>query len=423
MVVRIVSVCFILLLYPLYSTLAFGSEVSMQVVRQQLVAEISNLPAKEVLIENREATVNSFVKDLKKISDQGLGSPTLFEGNATDFTKEIFKPKLLELEETLATFVERYQKQVKPIFLDNIKHKRMDLDAVKNRGDLVQLFFASQYNHKTGKPISGLLMYKVDISHSLFSSEYVDGGVLINFPEMSQTTSFQEAMQMEMELRVLVRMHREYQEGVTFKDPPDEKTFTLNKLGEGKSSGVNLPLVQPVVTDENSTHQNTANVSSNLDMPTAEIVSEQERTKAVHHFTKLLQSLNVGTDLNQFEINVLEILKVYEGQVRPILVNNIRLQRKDDVAQLNKGELIALFFSNRSNNYTGKPFTGKLIYKKDVSDSIFSEKIEEVGLLVEKPELKQAPFIQRALNMEEELSVFLQKHHDYLAVKRLQLFQ
>jgi len=104
------------------------------------------------------------------------------------------------------------------------------------------------------------------------------------------------------------------------------------------------------------------------------------------------------------------LVETYHQTVKPILLNNIKLKRKDAAYLHNQNALIKLLYSSKNNHATGKPVTGIWDYKQDVSDSLFSSRMVDAGIKVNFPELAEADWIKQALAMETELIVLRKMH-------------
>jgi len=155
------------------------------------------------------------------------------------------------------------------------------------------------------------------------------------------------------------------------------------------------------------------------------IADEYQRDNIVKHFVRKLSKLDdkdlgaVNSDKNQDDLTALKreiegLTYTYTHKVRPVLLNNIKLKRKDNGARMNKVELSKLMFSSKYNHQTRKPIVGIFSYQQDIDDSLFSEKLVKAGLFVNFPQLKEAPWVKQALKMDVELAAFRRMHLAYM---------
>lgn len=370
----------------------------------------------------RVSLVHAFSNNLKQLDDKGLGDSRLFMDKQDVAKREQAQQQLDLFSKELGQIVDEYHQNIKPILLNNLKYKRQDKAAVQNYADLVKLFFVTKDNHYTGKPVTGLLFYKQDISDSIFSEKIVDAGMELNFPELKEAAWLTVALQMEAELNALRKLHQnDYELANKIAEQPSQpnvKPVQVKKENKHESLiSAHITPFKRVSTDVAQAHI-TQEISKSTKVITAAVREEElpigQRITRVQKFTRALRKLNVEQSLPLLEAEVNALVKTYRETIQPILIKNVSLKRQDAGARANKGDLFALFFRHRSNHYTGKPISGKLRYQKDVSNSLFSKKIMEVGLLVEQPNLADKLFIQDALNMEAELVVLLDKHRDYI---------
>jgi hypothetical protein len=259
----------------------------------------------------------------------------------------------------------------------------------------------------------------------------VDAGLLVNFPALAQAEWVQEALQMEAELTVLRHMHKEYQDGYVHRErssiSESVKSVLTMKPSTMETTAIPSVAIKIAPTPTKVTLAEVAISEGKLKNILAEqeleLLPFEERMVLVQDFSKALKNIDERKPLEAFKKDLLHIVSIYKQQVRQVLVNNVNFKRVDVGSKANRGDLHALFFPNRSNHRTGKPVTGKLLYQKDVSDSFFSTKMEDVGLLVEHPQLAQEPFIQEALQMEQELTTLLAEHVYYLADESFSILQ
>jgi len=157
----------------------------------------------------------------------------------------------------------------------------------------------------------------------------------------------------------------------------------------------------------------------------AVIADEYQRDNIVKHFVKKLSKLDdkglgdVNSDKNQDDFTVVKreiesLTYTYIHKVRPILLNNVKLKRKDNGAMMNKVELSKLMFASKYNHKTRKPIAGIFSYKQDIDDSLFGENLVPAGLFVNFPQLKEAPWVKQALKMDVELAAFRRMHLAYM---------
>ncbi|WP_157753591.1 hypothetical protein [Ghiorsea bivora] len=157
----------------------------------------------------------------------------------------------------------------------------------------------------------------------------------------------------------------------------------------------------------------------------AVIADEYQRDNIVKHFVRKLIKLDdrglgaVHSDKNQDDLTALkreieDLTYTYTHKVRPVLLNNIKLKRKDNGARMNKVELSKLMFASKYNHKTRKPIVGIFSYQQDIDDSLFGEKLVQAGLFVNFPELKEAPWVKQALKMDVELTAFRRMHLAYM---------
>ena len=388
-------------------------------VEQQLLSEMDGLLATQARSDVRIAVVHDFVKNLQKLDDKDLGDVTLFLGDRGAEKRVQAQALLQEIQSQLMTSLETYEQTVKPILLNNIKLKRDDFAKEQNRGELIQLFFSSVQNHRTGKPVTGIWAYQQDVSDSIFSTKLVDAGLKVNFPRLIEAEWMKKALDMEAELLVLREMHR----GVSIAQMQAEKSkqadkprvaSKVSKTASRKTAHVKSFLLDVSASALSSIEQKLLSRPKSISLAYLEkdLPSEQ-RLLTVQKFAQAIKQLDAEEDKESFRAALVDLVERYETSIQFILLDNISLVRADIGAKANKGDLINLFYANRSNHNTGKPILGKLRYEKDVSSSLFSTEMAEVGLLVDKPDLANAPYIQNALNMEAELAVLLQKHQEY----------
>ena len=311
----------------------------------------------------RDRTVKHLVKKLSKFDDKDLGD-VKGEKNTKDL--KVVKQEIEALTNT-------YKHQVRPILLNNIKLKRRDKGAKIIRTDLSKLMFKTSYNHKTKRPIAGIFSYQQDISDSLFSKNLVPAGLLVNFPELKEESWVKEALQMDVELTALLRMHMEYMDGVRFAKQKIKKSAVQLDDTHAQSKLSNLPA-----------HQ---------------------REKVVRKFVRELERLDDDQPFIGFKQDLEKLLENFEHTVKPVLVDNVNMQRKDMAARANRGDLISLFYPSSKNHKTGKPISSKLKHQ---------EGGDMAGYLAGNPTLSHDAVVQKALKMEAELMDLFKEHKAYL---------
>ncbi len=157
----------------------------------------------------------------------------------------------------------------------------------------------------------------------------------------------------------------------------------------------------------------------------AVVADEYERDRIVKHFVKKLSKLDdkglgaVNSDKNPDDLLALkreieDLTYTYKHKVRPVLLNNIKLKRKDNGARMNKVELSKLMFATKYNHKTRKPIMGIFSYQQDIDDSLFGENLVQAGLFVNFPQLKEEDWVKQALRMDVELAAFRRMHLAYM---------
>jgi len=312
----------------------------------------------------RDNIVKHFIKKLTKLDDRGLG----------DVHSDKNQDDLAALKREIEDLTYTYTHQVRPILLNNIKLKRKDNGARMNKVELSKLMFASKYNHKTRKPIVGILAYQQDIGDSLFSENLVQAGLLVNFPQLKDAPWVQQAVKMDVELAAFRRMHLAYMDGIKFSHINIKKSSVQASDKYEKSTVADLPAYK--------------------------------REKVVRKFVRKMEKLDDKQPFSAFKQDLVTLIATFEKIVKPILIDNVNMRRSDIGARANKGDLISLFYPSNRNYKTGKPITSKL-YHGGSSE-------HELGYLVVQPELAQDDVVQKALVMEDELAKLLQEHKTYL---------
>ena len=311
----------------------------------------------------RDRVVRHLVKRLAKFDDKGLGDVKSTK-NAEDLTV---------LKQEVENLTDIYNNKVRPVLLNNIKLKRRDKGAKLNRTDLSKLMFKTSYNHKTRRPIAGIFSYQQDIDGSLFSEEFVPAGLLVNFPELQEESWVKEALQMDVELTALLRMHKEYMDGVRFA--------------------------------KHQTKKSAVQVDDTLVQPKLSALSAHQREKVVRKFVRKLERLDDNQSFMAFKQDLGKLIDTFEQTVKPVLVDNVNMRRKDMAARANRGDLISLFYPSSKSYKTGKPVTSKLQHQEDG---------HMVGYLVEDSSLSRDAVVQKALKMEAELMDLFKEHKAYL---------
>jgi len=307
----------------------------------------------------RDSLVRHWAKALARLDDRGLGDAQLQSKD---------KQHLAALRRDIEELTHTYHQVVRSIFLNNFKLKRYDAVARSNRASLATLFFPSRYNHKTKRPISGILQYQQDISGSLFSSKLVNAGLLINFPELKQAAWIQNAQAMETELLAIFNLYRERVDGVKFVKPKTK----AERQSKVVVSASHVP---------EGLHK----------------WSPSKREKVVRKFIRKLQKVNKMKDIDAIKQALQPLHESFEYTVKPILVDNVNMRRKDIGARANKGDLIALFYDNHSKNRVGKHLQQRL--QPYLDNKVLS---------------KQDAWVGQALGMENSLFKLREEHMAYL---------
>lgn len=179
------------------------------------------------------------------------------------------------------------------------------------------------------------------------------------------------------------------------------------------------------LADVQREHQAAAGIQQALAQTAAEQASETPSTLSLNQFVRAFKRLNVNAWEDAVQANhaamiqaeqlafmqdVEAVLMEYKQHIKPLLLNNLRFHRSDDMAKLNKGELEGLFFTKR-HQQKGVPFSGLLAYEDGG---------QAAGLAVLNPNIKEMPTIAQALMMESELRYFLQAHIDDQKASTLQ---
>jgi len=261
-----------------------------------------------------------------------------------------------------------YQHKVRPILLNNLKFKRKDSVAQLNKADLSTLVFPTKYNHKTRKPIAGIFAYKQNISDSWFDKHMVDAGLFNNFPELKHEAWVQDVLDMDRELAAFWRIHKSYQDGMKFTRP---KT-----LAEKQSQ---VQVDHRVV------------LSAVHDWPA------YKREKVVRKFIRQLQKVKKLKGVPDIKQALQPLQRLFEETVKPILVDNVNMQRKDIGARANKGDLIGLFYDAHIKGRVGKPL--QKLLQPYLDEQIIS---------------KDDAWVAQALGMENTLFKLRQEHIAYL---------
>ncbi|MDQ7005412.1 MAG: hypothetical protein Q9N67_11035 [Ghiorsea sp.] len=358
---RYFSLLLLLLMNPAW--LWAGAEYDVYATMQNLYAESQQ---ERLVVDDeykRDRAVRHLVKKLAKFDDKGLG----------DVAGDKNKDDLALVKREIESLTYIYTHQVRPILLNNIKLKRRDKGAKLNRTDVSKLMFKTSYNHKTRKPIAGIFYYQQDIDDNFFSEKWVNAGLLVNFPELKEEPWVKEALQMDVELMALLRMHVEYMDGVR---------FTQHKM---KKSAVQV----------DDTH-----VQSKVSA-----LSAHQREKVVRKFIRKLERLDDDQPFMALKQDLEKLLETFEHTVKPVLVDNVNMRRKDMASRANRGDLISLFYPNSKNYKTGKPISSKLQHQEDG---------HMVGYLVENSALNYDAVVQKSLKMEAELMDLFKEHKAYL---------
>ncbi|MDX8387734.1 MAG: hypothetical protein R8M46_04260 [Ghiorsea sp.] len=405
--------CFLTICIGIISLAASIQTVNARTLDTDAVnTDLQQAMAVDIAVNNTEnqrwSIIRDFVKDLKNLNDLELGSPELLAASNDSVNDDEQESKIKLFAEHMKEIFLNYQTSVKPILLNNVKLKRRDDFAKQNKGELSGLFSKVINNHRTGRPVTGILNYKVDVSDSFFSEEIVDAGLLINFPELEHEIWVSDALRMEDELLVLYRMHRTYLDGIKYEKA--NQSEVISKAISSKKIGSYALLkgedLESLAATEKALHV--------IPISKSKAATPQTRVDSIHTFVRSLKKVNVGQDIRLLKEDLVSIVSMYHEQVKPILMDNVKLNRDDDAAKQNSGELLSLFFPHSRNHHTGKPISGMLRYQQDVSSFFSEEKLEEAGVLTEHPELEKEKFIQDALTMESELIVLAEQHRKYL---------
>ncbi len=326
----------------------------------------------------RASIVKHWAKALAHLDDRGLGDAKLQNKDSVKNEKA-----LATLKSDIQSLTAEYQQKIRGIFLNNFKFKRYDAVSRLNRDSLATLFFPSRYNHKTKRPIAGILHYQQNISDSFFSQNIVNAGLLQNYPELKDEAWIQDAQAMETELLAIFNIYRERVDGVKFVKPQTKAEYQ-SKVAVNKS-----------------------HVPDGL-----HAWSASKREKEVRKFVRRLQKLDDTQPFADFKRDLVSLLQTFEYTVKPILVDNVNQRRTDIGARANNGDLLGLFMKNKYNHKTGKPISGKLKYQKDMS--LFDNETKDVGYLVDDVSRQNDKVIQQALAMEQALQNLSNEHEKYL---------
>jgi len=402
---KVFKICMVVVLLAVAAPSIHARSIDIDVVYAHLKQEMTADLAVQSVDSQRMKLIHEFVKRLRSLDDLGLGSPAL---QAEGAERDEHALRLERLVVRIQSLLQDYHHVIKPVLLNNIKLKRSDDIAKQNQGELFILFRKTKYNHRTARPISGILHYKADISTSIFSEKLVDAGLLVNFPNLAQEPWVMDALAMEDELLVFFRMHRESLDGVIY-----EKTNEAVSLSQDVASTKPVSQILSKGIDRKSLVA-TEKALQKRAASTAKPLPAQERRRDVHRFVKALQSLGKVQDVALLKKEMALVVSMYQDMISPILLNNVKLKREDDAAKQNSGELLSLFFANRHNHHTGKPVSGILRYQHDISSFFAPPQWEDAGWLVVYPDLADDKVIQDALVMESELTVLAEQHRKYL---------
>lgn len=353
---------FVLLLMPtwLWASVDYNIDATMKLLYTE------SKQVRPVITDEyqRDNIVKHFIKKLSKLDDMGLG----------DVNGDKNKIDLSFLKREIEGLTHIYINNVRPILLNNIKLKRKGNGARMNKVELSKLVFATKYNHKTRKPIAGIFSYQQDIDDSLFGEKFVTAGLWVNFPQLKGELWVEQALQMDVELAAFRLMHLAYLDGIKFSRNKVHKSSIQLKINQAQSKLSDWPAYK--------------------------------REKAVRKFVRRIQKLDDKQPFSEFKQALEVLLKTFDDTVKPILVDNVNMQRSDIGARSNKGDLISLFYPHKRNYKTGKPISSKLTHGAG------SEK--ELGYLLRQPDLTEDSVVKAALVMEAELAKLLQEHKAYL---------
>ncbi len=394
---QLYSVIALCLFYPFF---AQGNAASDNAdIMDALWNEAEHGEARKVIDDEaqRAKVVHHFTKQLEKFDDKGLGDIKRVKPEAQE--------DLIALKQNIQQLLGEYYEAVRPILLNNLKLKRKDNGVKANRVDLSRLMFPTKYNYKTHRPIVGIFKHKQNISDSIFSSNMVDAGILVNYPELKHASWVQEAMKMDKELITIWRMHRSYIDGVKFERKQTIKSEVKVKAETQKvMSSVVVPAPKPLQSNDGL--KNSVDTTSEQIETTTNSLSAYKRERIIRKFIRSLEGLDDNKPFPEFREDLTQLLETFESIVKPILVDNVNLQRVDIGARANKGDLISLFHEHKRNYYTGKPVMGKLKHNGGSAQGL--------GYLLVQPELEQDDIVKAALLMEEDLAQLLKEHKSYL---------
>jgi len=309
----------------------------------------------------------------------------------------------------------------RPVLLANVQLQLRDQAAELNKGELNFLFFLIKRHQQKEQPFSGLLSFQSEDGEAL--------GLAATKPEWLGQTFVQQALLMEEELRLLREKHNAYfaatPESVQKKHEEAAKKFSQQiKANQKKVASrsvadvfaLQINEVQPRLLEE-IRDTNSAALSANARMKSVSEFAKFGR-KLTDFDLGSADALLMGSDgqvqKQQAFMALLEEFRARYLLVKPILFQNIKLQRDDAAAKVNRGDLQSLFYRHHRNHYTGKPVSGLLRFQDKESVGWFDEKMIDAGVLVQFPGLVQEKSIQAAILVESELAALLVMHQDYL---------
>lgn len=313
----------------------------------------------------------------------------------------------------------------RPVLLANVQLELRDEAANLNKGELYNLFFFTKRHQQKNQPFSGLLAYTSD--------DGVAFGVAAVQPDWLDDAVVQQALMMEEELKVLREKHRYYlqtqqlEQQAKRQDKVKAARKEKRKMQQAIQGRVDTGTFAPI--SETALTQVQPALTQAIAAATDDTLPSKQRIKLVHDFVqacKHIDDLGLGSaealtwevsiqlaKKKDFELQLQNIVAQYQS-VKPVLLQNIKLQRGDEAVQLNVGDMLSVFYSHRRNYHTGKPISGLLRHQSKKSLGWLESKTIDAGVLVQFPELEQSDMIQAAIQLETEFAALLQQHQDYL---------
>lgn len=180
---------------------------------------------------------------------------------------------------------------------------------------------------------------------------------------------------------------------------------------------LSLPALANVLDDAQREHQAEVGIQQALAQTDVKQEADTQRIPSIRPFIRAFKRLNADgwedavrednaakmkAEQLAFMQDVEALLMEYEQHIKPLLLNNLRFHRADEMAKLHQGELQDLFFTKR-HKQQGVPFSGLLAYEDGG---------QAAGLVVLRPDIQNMPSITQALIMESELHYLLRAHID-----------